>query len=130
MSASCITKAGFQLLLPTEVSIEFDLEKIRESQTEVTQQCDKHTVSFQRTQTFIIELKSDRSPFILPDAGKLKAENMSTGSEPNELDREVHASMRMFEKAQVGPAASLTPIKPSRILVVLDGSSQDENTLA
>ncbi|MDA7874280.1 universal stress protein [Rhodopirellula sp.] len=55
---------------------------------------------------------------------------MSTGSEPNELDREVDASMRMFEKAQVGPAASLTPIKPSRILVVLDGSSQDENTLA
>ena len=55
---------------------------------------------------------------------------MSTGSEPNELDREVDASMRMFEKAQVGPAASLTPVKPSRILVVLDGSSQDENTLA
>ena len=130
MSASCITKAGFQLLLPTEVSIEFDLEKIRESQTEVTQQCDKQTVSFQRTQTVIIELKSDRSPFILPDAGKLKAENMSTGSEANELDREVDASMRMFEKAQVGPAASLTPIKPSRILVVLDGSSQDDNTLA
>ena len=55
---------------------------------------------------------------------------MSTGSEPNELDREVDAAMRMFEKAQVGSAASLTPIKPSRILVVLDGSSQDDNTLA
>ena len=27
MSALCITKAGFQLLLPTRVSIEFDLEK-------------------------------------------------------------------------------------------------------
>ncbi len=27
MSALCITKAGFQLLLPTKVSFEFDLEK-------------------------------------------------------------------------------------------------------
>ena len=55
---------------------------------------------------------------------------MSTGSEANELDREVDASMRMFEKAQVGSAASLTPIKPSRVLIVLDGSSQDDNTVA
>ena len=94
------------------------------------QQRDTQTVSFQRTQTTVIKLKSDLPPFILPDAGKLKAEKMSTGSEANELDREVDASMRMFEKAQVGPAASLTPIKPSRILVVLDGSSQDDNTLA
>ena len=38
--------------------------------------------------------------------------------------------MRMFEKAKVGPAATISPIKPSRILLVLDGSSQDDNGVA
>ena len=90
----------------------------------------EQTLLRQSTQPCMVGLKSGRSPLILSYAGNLKAENMSTGSEANELDREVDASMRMFEKAQVGPAASLTPIKPSRILVVLDGSSQDDNTLA
>ncbi|WP_235908808.1 universal stress protein [Roseiconus nitratireducens] len=32
----------------------------------------------------------------------------------------------MFEKSQVGPSAALTPIQPSRVLLVLDGSDQDE----
>ncbi|MGI9470274.1 MAG: universal stress protein [Rubripirellula sp.] len=55
---------------------------------------------------------------------------MSTGSDSNELDRQVDASMRIFEKAQVGPAATILPIKPSRVLLVLDGSSQDNNSVA
>ena len=55
---------------------------------------------------------------------------MSNESESGELDRDVDASMRMFEKSKVGPAAAITPIKPSRILVVLDGSEQDATSLA
>jgi nucleotide-binding universal stress UspA family protein len=46
-------------------------------------------------------------------------------SEPNDLDREVDASMRMFEKSQVGPAALISVIRPARVLLVLDGSPQD-----
>ncbi len=34
--------------------------------------------------------------------------------------------MRMFEKSMVGPAAAVTPIEPSRVMLVLDGSPQDE----
>lgn len=55
---------------------------------------------------------------------------MSDESTSNELDRDVDASMRMFEKSQVGPAAVISPIRPSRILVVLDGSSQDDASIA
>ena len=54
---------------------------------------------------------------------------MSTGSESNGLDREVDASMRMFEKSKVGPAATITTIKPSRVLLALDGSPQDETSV-
>ena len=43
-----------------------------------------------------------------------------------DLDREVDAAMRMFEKSKVGDAASIIPIKPSRVLLVLDGSPQDQ----
>ena len=32
----------------------------------------------------------------------------------------------MFEKSMVGPAAVITPIQPSRVMLVLDGSPQDE----
>lgn len=55
---------------------------------------------------------------------------MSSGSEPNDLDRDVDASMRMFQKAKVGAAATISPIRPSRVLLVLDGSSQDDNGMA
>ncbi|KAA1261848.1 Universal stress protein family protein [Rubripirellula obstinata] len=55
---------------------------------------------------------------------------MSTESESGELDREVDASMRMFEKSNVGPSSALTPIKPARVLVVLDGTEQDETSIA
>lgn len=50
---------------------------------------------------------------------------MSSESESGELDREVDASMRMFEKSNVGASVKILPTKPSRILVVLDGSDQD-----
>lgn len=50
---------------------------------------------------------------------------MSSESE-NDLDREVDASMRMFQKSKVGPAAIINPIVPSRVLLVMDGSSQDQ----
>lgn len=47
-------------------------------------------------------------------------------AESSELDRDVDASMRLFQKSQVGDAAVLVPIKPARVLLVLDGSPQDE----
>ena len=50
---------------------------------------------------------------------------MSGESENNDLDREVESSMRMFERSKVGQAASLVPVRPSRVLWVLDGSPQD-----
>ena len=50
---------------------------------------------------------------------------MSNESESNDLDRDVDASMRMFQRSQVGPAAVITLLKPSRLLLILDGSPQD-----
>lgn len=50
-------------------------------------------------------------------------------SESTDLDRDVDASMRMFERSKVGNAASISPIRPSRVLLVLDGSPQDETSL-
>lgn len=54
---------------------------------------------------------------------------MGSESESTDLDRDVDASMRMFEKSKVGPAARITPIKPSRVMLVLDGSPQDDTGL-
>jgi hypothetical protein len=51
---------------------------------------------------------------------------MGTDSESSDLDRDVDASMRMFERSKIGPAASITPAIPAKILLVLDGSSQDD----
>ena len=53
-----------------------------------------------------------------------------TDSDPNEVDRGVDESMRMFEKSKVGSAPALVPIQPSRILLVLDGSDQDQTGIA
>lgn len=50
---------------------------------------------------------------------------MSDSESSGDLDREVDASMRLFQKSQVGDASALVPIKPSRVLLVLDGSDQD-----
>ena len=54
---------------------------------------------------------------------------MSDETGPSDLEREVDASMRMFEKSKVGPAAAIVPIKPSRVLLILDGSPQDESSI-
>ncbi|QEG39588.1 hypothetical protein [Roseimaritima ulvae] len=48
----------------------------------------------------------------------------------SDLDRDVEASMRMFKKAQVGPAAEIALAEPKRVLLVLDGSGQDESVVA
>ncbi|SRR6056297_2892076 len=47
-----------------------------------------------------------------------------------DLDRDVDTSMRMFKKAQVGPAAEIKAVQPQRCLVVLDGSGQDVSVMA
>ena len=54
---------------------------------------------------------------------------MDRESESTDLDRDVDASMRMFERSKVGPAAAITPIRPSRVMLVLDGSPQDDTGL-
>lgn len=50
--------------------------------------------------------------------------------DPKDLDREVDDSMRLFERAHVGSTSPITPIRPSRILLVLDGSGQDATSIA
>lgn len=55
---------------------------------------------------------------------------MASESESTDLDRDVDESMRMFERSQVGPAVTITPITPARVLLVLDGSSQDDASTA
>ncbi|MEO1614776.1 MAG: universal stress protein [Planctomycetota bacterium] len=52
------------------------------------------------------------------------------GSESDDLGREVDASMRMFQKSQTGDAPALRPIRPARVLVALDGSTQDATSIA
>ncbi|MCC9641348.1 universal stress protein [Rhodopirellula sp. JC740] len=47
-----------------------------------------------------------------------------------DLDRDVDDSMRMFERAKVGSATPLTPIRPARLMLVLDGSPQDATSIA
>ena len=54
---------------------------------------------------------------------------MDNASESSDLDREVDESMRMFQRSQVGESAPITPIRPSRVLLVLDGSSQDDTSI-
>lgn len=54
---------------------------------------------------------------------------MRRESESTDLDRDVDASMRMFERSKVGPAAAITPIRPSRVMLVLDGSPQDDTAV-
>ena len=56
-------------------------------------------------------------------------DTLMSESESTDLDRDVDASMRMFEKSKVGSAATIVTIKPTRVLAVLDGSPQDETTV-
>lgn len=51
---------------------------------------------------------------------------MATEADPSDLDRDVDAAMRMFEKSKVGPAPTITPRTPKKVLLVLDGSPQDD----
>lgn len=51
-------------------------------------------------------------------------------SEPTDLDRDVDASMRMFEKSKVGKSAAVIPKTPTRALLVFDGSPQDQAGIA
>src|SRR6056297_1477994 len=46
-----------------------------------------------------------------------------------DLDREVDDSMRLFERAKVGSVTPMTPIRPSRVMLVLDGSPQDATSI-
>lgn len=55
---------------------------------------------------------------------------MSFDPQQSDVDRQVDASMRMFERAQVGPAAPVASIHPRSLLVCLDGSGQDEGGVA
>ena len=42
-----------------------------------------------------------------------------------EVDRALESSMQMFERVQVGEVSSLEPLEPKRLLLALDGSTQD-----
>lgn len=55
---------------------------------------------------------------------------MSDTESENDLGRDVDASMRMFQRSQVGESSAVTPIRPSRVLLVLDGSPQDDASVA
>ncbi|EMI41473.1 hypothetical protein [Rhodopirellula sp. SWK7] len=48
----------------------------------------------------------------------------------SDFDRDVDDSMRLFERARVGSATPLTPIRPARVMLVLDGSDQDPTSIA
>ncbi|QDU97486.1 hypothetical protein [Lignipirellula cremea] len=48
----------------------------------------------------------------------------------NEFDQAVSESMKMFERAQIGPVEPLEPHRPGRLLLVLDGSEQDALSVA
>ncbi|MCM2373015.1 universal stress protein [Aporhodopirellula aestuarii] len=48
----------------------------------------------------------------------------------SDFDRDVDNAMRMFERAHVGSATPLTPVRPSRVMLVLDGSDQDDASIA
>lgn len=43
----------------------------------------------------------------------------------DKLDRDFDESMRMFEKALVGPVDPIEPLQPAKVLIAIDGSSQD-----
>lgn len=52
-----------------------------------------------------------------------------TPDQPN-VDRELETSMKMFERVQVGEVSPIEPRRPERVLLALDGSSQDPMSLA
>ena len=46
-----------------------------------------------------------------------------------DVERDVEQSMELFERAQVGEVAAIEPRQPTRVLLVVDGSSQDPLSL-
>ncbi len=42
-----------------------------------------------------------------------------------EIDDDIHRSMAIFQRAEVGPPIPLSPIRPARVLLALDGSPED-----
>lgn len=44
----------------------------------------------------------------------------------HEVDHDVQESMALFERAQIGEVAPISPRSPKRMLLVLDGSQQDD----
>ncbi|TWU38994.1 hypothetical protein Q31b_40730 [Novipirellula aureliae] len=55
---------------------------------------------------------------------------MNNDPRTSDLERDVEESMRMFERSKVGQAVSIQPVHPSRALWVVDGSDQDQASLA
>ena len=55
---------------------------------------------------------------------------MSNDPRTSDLERNVEESMRMFERSKVGQAVTIQPVHPSRVLWVVDGSDQDQTSLA
>ncbi len=47
-----------------------------------------------------------------------------------ELDEQVKQSIEQFERSRIGETSAIEPRSPRRILLVLDGSAQDETSLA
>ena len=48
----------------------------------------------------------------------------------DDLGRQVDQTMRMFERSRVGSSETVTPVVPTRVLLILDGSNQDEASIA
>lgn len=46
-----------------------------------------------------------------------------------DVDRDIERSMELFQRAQVGEVAAIEPRQPARVLLVVDGSSQDALSL-
>lgn len=47
-----------------------------------------------------------------------------------QFDEDIHHSMDLFKRAQVGEVGALTPVQPTRVFVALDGSTQDQAVAA
>ncbi|REK08196.1 MAG: universal stress protein [Planctomycetota bacterium] len=45
-----------------------------------------------------------------------------------DVDRALNTSMQMFERVQLGEVSAIEPRRPTRILLALDGSSQDDTS--
>ncbi len=48
----------------------------------------------------------------------------------DDFSSDVDESMRLFERSRVGNASAISPIRPSRVMLVLDGSNQDSASIA